>query len=77
MKIVPARSQIQPTTGQSRISLLAMKRVGCTAEIAAMSSHETWFAATIADSGPRAPGSSPSMRTSTAKMARKSACQRW
>ena len=77
MKIVPARSVIQPMSGQSRISLLAMKRVGQALEIATMSTQETWLEAIMACSGPPEPGSGPSTRASTARMASRSADQRW
>jgi hypothetical protein len=40
-KSVPARSAIQPATGQSRTSLLAMKRVGHTLETRNTSSQDT------------------------------------
>jgi len=41
MKIVPACSASQPASGQSRISLLATKRVWRTEPMAKMSTHET------------------------------------
>src|SRR5688500_1859065 len=72
MNSVPACSAIQPASGQSRTSLLATNRVGRTAWMAKMSSHETWFAAIIApasDAGGGSPSSwvaTPTMRSSFA-----------
>src|SRR5690242_19444896 len=67
MKIVPARSTTQPTSGQSRISLLAMKRVGRTLETAKMSIQDTWLAAIIAPREP-ASGGAPSTLVATPAM---------
>jgi hypothetical protein len=66
MKRVPARSAIQPAMGQSRISLLATKRVGRTLETRKMSTQATWLAAIITPASP--PGGVPEATGVTLRM---------